>query len=161
MARLTSANQDALGGWPPSSATSGLGSVLRRSRRNSSQPPGKQASRLMPGMGLWLSLCLIHCRSRWFTGGHRSAVRAGQEYWRTVVNGGAQYSKACEGASLPWVQIPPPPPLTCTNTNLGRRQGGVSASLGSFSWLSDESRAVPPPESAAAVVPGHGRLGPA
>src|SRR5579863_5812484 len=33
-----------------------------------------------------------------------------------VVNGGAQYSKACEGASLPWVQIPPPPPLTCAAT---------------------------------------------
>jgi hypothetical protein len=35
------------------------------------------------------------------------------------VNGGAQYSKACEGASLPWVQIPPPPLLTCKNTGLG------------------------------------------
>jgi hypothetical protein len=34
------------------------------------------------------------------------------ERWRTVVNSGAQYSKACEGASLPWDQIPPPPPLT-------------------------------------------------
>src|SRR5690242_8704689 len=40
-------------------------------------------------------------------------VRAGHGRWRTPVNGGAQYSKACEGASLPWVQIPPPPPLTC------------------------------------------------
>src|SRR5215469_10264495 len=30
---------------------------------------------------------------------------------RTLADGGAQYSKACEGASLPWVhQIPPPPP---------------------------------------------------
>src|SRR5262249_40744568 len=35
----------------------------------------------------------------------------------TVVNGGAQYSKACEGASLPWVQIPPPPPLTCDDAS--------------------------------------------
>jgi len=32
--------------------------------------------------------------------------------WRPVVNGGAQSSKACEGATPPWVQIPPPPPLT-------------------------------------------------
>ena len=39
--------------------------------------------------------------------------------WRTPVNSGAQYSKACEGATLPWVQIPPPPPVTCKNTNLG------------------------------------------
>src|SRR5215471_11913385 len=134
MARLTSANQDALGGWPPSSATSGLGSVLRRSRRNSSQPPRKQASKLMPGMGLWRSLCLIHCRSRWFTGGHRSAVRAGQEYWRTVVNGGEQYSKACEGATPPWVQIPPPPPLTCDDASpdgmLDRGGQGVVSFLG-------------------------------
>jgi hypothetical protein len=27
----------------------------------------------------------------------------------TLAAGGAHYSKACEGASLPWVQIPPPP----------------------------------------------------
>ena len=33
------------------------------------------------------------------------------------MNGGAQYSKACEGASLPWVQIPPPPPLTCDDAS--------------------------------------------
>ena len=46
----------------------------------------------------------------------RPLVRAGHGRWRTVVNGGAQYSKACEGATPPWVQIPPPPPLTCKNT---------------------------------------------
>ena len=34
-----------------------------------------------------------------------------------MVNAGAQYSKACEGASLPWVQIPPPPPLTCNDAS--------------------------------------------
>ncbi len=27
---------------------------------------------------------------------------------------------ACEGASLPWVQIPPPPPLTCDGVTAGR-----------------------------------------
>ena len=31
------------------------------------------------------------------------------------VDGAAQYSKACDGATHPWVQIPPPPPLTCRN----------------------------------------------
>jgi hypothetical protein len=73
----------------------------------------RQASGLAPGRGLWLSLCLIHCRSRRFTGGHRPAVHAGQEHRRTLMNAQAQYSKACEGATLPWVQIPPPPLLTC------------------------------------------------
>jgi hypothetical protein len=45
--------------------------------------------------------------------------------WRPVVNGGAHFSKACEGATLPWVQIPPPPPLTCKNTGIGSRQTGA------------------------------------
>ena len=69
------------------------------------------------GQGLWLSLWLIHPRPGLFTGGRGLPVRAGHERWRTVVNAGAQYSKACEGASLPWVQIPPPPPLTCDDAN--------------------------------------------
>ena len=43
---------------------------------------------------------------------HNVGLRAGHGRWRPVVNGGAQSSKACEGATLPWVQIPPPPPLT-------------------------------------------------
>ena len=48
------------------------------------------------------------------------------------MNGGAQYSKACEGATLPWVQIPPPPPLTCDDATLlcllrgGGHRGGLS-----------------------------------
>ena len=54
----------------------------------------------------------------------RLPIHLGQEHWRPVVNGGAQYSKACEGASLPWVQIPPPPPLTCKNTDPDSRQAG-------------------------------------
>jgi hypothetical protein len=54
---------------------------------------------------LWLSLCLIHPRPRPFNSGHGPLVRAGQGRWWPVVNGGAQYSKACEGATLPWVQI--------------------------------------------------------
>jgi len=54
----------------------------------------------------------------------RPPARAGHGRWRTVVNAGAQYSKACEGASLPWVQIPPPPPLTCENTGSWQPPGG-------------------------------------
>jgi hypothetical protein len=42
----------------------------------------------------WLSLCLIHPRHRPFISGHRPLARTGQERSRTVVNGGAQYSKA-------------------------------------------------------------------
>jgi hypothetical protein len=68
---------------------------------------------------LWLSLCLIHPRPRPFTSGHGLPVRAGQLRSRPVVNSGAQYSKACEGATLPWVQIPPPPLLTCENIDPG------------------------------------------
>src|SRR5215472_4940734 len=58
-------------------------------------------------------------------------VHAGHGRWRTVVNGGAQYSKACEGASLPWVQIPPPPPLTCDDASPPRllRGGGHRGGL--------------------------------
>src|SRR6266536_1620688 len=59
-----------------------------------------------------LSFGLIHPRPPPFTSVRGPPVRAGHGRRRTVVNSGAQYSKACEGASLPWVQIPPPPPLT-------------------------------------------------
>ena len=68
-----------------------------------------------PGSGL--SFGLIHPCPPPFTGVHgppcpRSSgtVAAGGERW-------AQSSKACEGASLPWVQIPPPPPLTCDDVS--------------------------------------------
>jgi hypothetical protein len=59
-----------------------------------------------------LSFGLIHPRPPPFTSVRGPPVRAGHGRRRTVVNGGAQYSKACEGATLPWVQIPPPPLLT-------------------------------------------------
>ena len=84
--------------------------------------------------GPWLSLWLIHPSPGPFTGGRGPPVRAGHERWWPVVNGGAQYSKACEGASLPWVQIPPPPPLTCMNIGLCRRQTGASCSPGLIWW---------------------------
>ena len=53
---------------------------------------------------------------------------------RPVADGRAQSSKACEGATLPWVQIPPPPPLTCQNTGLCRRQSGASCTSGLICW---------------------------
>src|SRR5690349_22823152 len=37
-------------------------------------------------------------------------ARAAQVRWRPVVDGAAQSLRACEGATPPWVQIPPPPP---------------------------------------------------
>ena len=70
-----------------------------------------------------------------FTAVHRRPS-AGHPYcqgrWRTAADGDAQYSKACEGASLPWVQIPPPPPLTCDDASPpcvlrgGGHRGGLS-----------------------------------
>jgi hypothetical protein len=62
----------------------------------------------------------------------RPPVRTAHGRWRPVVNSGAQYPKACEGASLPWVQIPPPPPLTCDDASPpcllggGGHRGGLS-----------------------------------
>jgi hypothetical protein len=64
-----------------------------------------------------LSSGLIHPRPGPFTDGRGPAVRAGQGRWRPVVNSGAQSSKACEGATPPRVQIPPPPPLTCDDAS--------------------------------------------
>src|SRR5215813_10670399 len=75
---------------------------------------------------------LIHPRPGPFTSVRGPLVRADQGRLWTVVNGGAQYSKACEGASLPWVQIPPPPPLTCDDASPpcllggGGQRGGLS-----------------------------------
>src|SRR5262249_36752648 len=74
-----------------------------------------------------------------------------------VAGDGAQYSKACEGASLPCVPTPPPPPLTCKNTGSCQPRGRC---LGT-PWLIYESGAAPQPGLAAPVVPGQGRLGPA
>jgi len=42
----------------------------------------------------------------------RRAVPLWSDRWRSVVDGHSQYSKACDGATHPWVQIPPPPLLT-------------------------------------------------
>jgi len=107
--------------------------VLKRSPRNSSRHR-RPASGLVPGRGHWLSLCLIHCRSRRFMGGCGPAIRAGQEHWRTLVNAQAQSSKACEGATLPWVQIPPPPPLTCKNVGSDSQQAGASCASRLIYW---------------------------
>jgi hypothetical protein len=48
-----------------------------------------------------LSFRLIHSRSLRFTGDRGPTVRAGHGRWRTVVNGDAQSSKACEEATPP------------------------------------------------------------
>src|SRR5215472_14767967 len=37
---------------------------------------------------------------------------------RTAADGSAQYSKACEGATLPWVSNPTSTALTCENAGL-------------------------------------------
>jgi len=47
-------------------------------------------------------------------------------------------------------------PHGCKNAGTDTRQMGAPCPLGSFSGLSYEPRAVPPPESAAGLVPGHG-----
>jgi hypothetical protein len=93
--------------------------------------------------GSGLSLGLIHPRPGPFTGVRGPLVRAGQGRSWAVVNGGVQYSKACEGASLPSVQIPPPPPLTCKNTVIGSRQAGFSRSRGLISRPNYEQRRGP------------------
>jgi hypothetical protein len=79
-------------------------------------------------------------------GGRGPPVRAGQGRSRPVVNGGAQSSKACEGATLPWVQIPPPPPLTRHVRDLGGR--ALPAREAFVSVFGHKT----------AVVPGQGRV---
>src|SRR5580700_6957799 len=47
----------------------------------------------------------------------RPVVWPGRGRSRPMTDCKAQFLKACEGASLPWVQIPPPPPLTCDDAS--------------------------------------------
>jgi hypothetical protein len=61
-----------------------------------------------------------------------------------VPDAGAQSPKAHEGATLPWVQIPPPPPLTCKNTGLSGRQTGASCSSGLIYWSQLPAACGPP-----------------
>ena len=92
--------------------------------------PNRAPARASPWSQFW-------SHSPPFTAVHRCPrplVRAGHGRWRTVMNGGAQYSKACEGASLPWVQIPPPPPLTCTNSRPGGDRRVPHAPRGLICW---------------------------
>jgi hypothetical protein len=72
------------------------------------------------GVTARLSFRLIHSCSRRFSGGRQPGHPCCQGRSRTVVNGSAQSSKACEGATLPWVQIPPPPPLSCDDASPDR-----------------------------------------
>jgi hypothetical protein len=82
-----------------------IASTLTGHPRLPPSPPGRP-----PGPGL--SFGLIHPGPEPFTGERGVPVRPGQVCSRPVVDGAAQSSKACEGATPPWVQIPPPPPTT-------------------------------------------------
>ena len=64
----------------------------------------------------------------------RATCAPWSERSRPVADGPAQSSKACEGATSPWVQIPPPPPLICKNTGTGSRQVGAWCSPGLNWW---------------------------
>jgi hypothetical protein len=59
-----------------------------------------------------LSFSLIHLRPALSATVPEVGWRARGGRCEPLVDGAAQYSKACEGATLPWVQIPPPPPRT-------------------------------------------------
>ena len=64
-------------------------------------PASAWAGRRRPrGARLWAQFRAHSLPSGTFTGDRGHPVRAGHEHRRTVVNGGAQYSKACEGATL-------------------------------------------------------------
>ncbi len=118
------------------------------------------ARRWMPHVRFWSQFWSHSPTSGAVHGDRRPAVRAGQGRWRPMVDAHAQSSKACEGATLPWVQIPPPPPLTCKNAGPGSPQAGAPWS-GGLIWRSHlRAAGAPPAGSAAAVAPGHGRPGP-
>jgi hypothetical protein len=68
-----------------------------------------------------LSFGLIHPRPGPFTGERQPSVRPGQVHSRPVVDGIAQSSKACEGATLRWAQIPTALRLTA----ISRRQASA------------------------------------
>jgi len=129
MARPTSPNQHALGGWPPSRTRAGQAQRLGEPSKLIAHHPGggHQYQRLEGSLAQFVShsppFTTVHLRPR---------GRAGHGRSRPNVNGGAQCSKACEGATLPWVQIPPPPPLTCDDASPlcllggGGHRGGLS-----------------------------------
>ena len=79
-----------------------------RRRSASKRPPGAARS----AGGFCLSFCLIHPRPGPVRGVHGPPFPPGHVRSGTTLNARAQSSKACEGATLPWVQIPPPPLLT-------------------------------------------------
>ena len=94
----------------------------------------QSVSALGCGPGFCLIFCLIHPRPGPFTGVHGLPLCPGHVRSETVVNGAAQSSKACDGATHPWVQIPPPPPLTCTNSRPGGDRRVPHAPRGLIYW---------------------------
>ena len=93
-------------------------------------PPRTGARACQSVVSVLVSFTPVHDSSR----ASAAACLGWSGRWRTPVNGGAQYSKACEGASLPWVQIPPPPPLTCTNSRPGGDRRVPHAPRGLIYW---------------------------
>ncbi len=86
------------------------------------------------GLAFGLSFGLIHLCPGLFTGDRGAACPTWSGRSRMMANAGAQSSKACEGATPPWVQIPPPPPLTCKNTSPGGRQASAPCARGLIWW---------------------------
>ena len=118
------------GGWCAMST----GSNRARLRAQGGFPqrlPGNAGKVLRPPPGTWAQFWSHRLPFTAVHGRPRPPARAGHGRWRTVVNASAQYSKACEGATPPWVQIPPPPPLTCDDAtpggmlNRGGHRGGL------------------------------------
>ena len=107
-------------------------------RPAASRPIGPAAPRALAQF--WL----IHPRPGPFTGGRAPPVPAGHERWRTEVNGGAQYSKACEGASLPWVQIRPSRPERTPADHSNRPSQRASSWVDGWSAVRWTSRSLGP-----------------
>jgi hypothetical protein len=62
-----------------------------------------------------LSSCLIHPHPRPFTSGHPGRVRAGHGRWRTSVNAGQHWWKACWGQPLASSNLASSATLTCND----------------------------------------------
>jgi hypothetical protein len=131
------------------------GSAATDSHRRSLGTAGKCAGRSTAARGvrLWAQFWSHSLPSGGVHRCPRPLVRAGQGRSWTVVNSDAQYSKACEGATLPWVQIPPPPPLTCDDASHQGLLGG-GAHRGGLSF-GPQMVSV-----ARAEIPGPGSIGP-
>src|SRR5215472_17921388 len=126
LARPASTTLPALDGCPPRPAGTGPDSEPTRSPRRTPGTLGRHAIAVRGPAG-GLSFGLIHARPELFAGDREPPSCPGPGHSRLVVDGPAQSSKACEGASPPWVQIPPPP-LTRGRGHVRRARSGNSMS---------------------------------